>query len=479
MAKNKPEAVENDGKSRFVRMERETLNRAAELLFKIGNEFFQGKNAPAARECYINSVDLNPFCEPSVFNLGILYNACGNVEAARRMATQSIRMNPGRTDSLIMLADIARKSGDFKEAKELVERASKLDPENYFVLSARAMLAHDEANWEEALRLNEEVLKLKPGDLGGLLNRALLNMLFGRWSEFWNLYEIALSYGRNEKMKGLRIQDSWHGQEFSGKTLIVVSDQGNGDTLQFSRYLKDAKALGKFGKLIYLVQPDLKDLMSRVEGVDEVVGFGERLKVDYDAFSSLLGIMRVLQVSPDNCHRPPHVTTTQASDDLWRSRLQTLHDGKSKKVGVVWCGDYQHGNDAARSLSMDDVVPLTKVSGVQVFSFQVLPEAKQRVLNTQNMLDLGSDFRSFSDTASALKQMDLLISCDTSVVHLAGCMGVRTWVLVPTTTEWRWLLHGDEAKWYSNVKIVRQQKRRNWGSVIERVSQELEEWAKT
>jgi hypothetical protein len=214
------------------------------------------------------------------------------------------------------------------------------------------------------------------------------------------------------------------------------------------------------------------------------------MKLDFDAFSSLLGVMRVLQVSPANCWRPPHVITDPKLDELWKYRVDKLWDGESKKVGVVWAGDPKHGNDHSRSLSLAQYMKILNgtptvpaVLGVQLFSFQVGKAAAQLASSpteeTSGIADLGQDFRNFDDTASALRQMDLLISCDTSVPHLAGCMGIPAWIVIPNPPEWRWLTDVGTTNWYKDVRIYRQRSPKDWDAVMEAVVSDLHEFARS
>lgn len=470
----------DEDRSRFVRIERKTVEEISYFLFALGNQFVNVKNAEGAFDCFKYSIDLNPKHQPSVYNLGALYNVMGNMEGAYRMFKEAARMRPEDLVARTALGEVARKLNRLDESREILEAVYREDPDNYMIMSALAILHYDCGRLAEAMEWNERALEKKPGDLHMVLNRALINMTFGRWAKWWNQYEYCLSYQKNDRMRGMRMSDAWAGQEMEGKTLLVVSDQGAGDAIQFSRYLAEAKARGRFGKVLYLLQPDLKDLLSRVNGVDVALGFGEQMKVDFDAFSSLLGIMRVLEIDPQNCRRDPHIVTDPRLDELWKYRINKIWDGKSKKVGIVWAGDPRHGNDHSRSLSLSHYVRILTgtasvpaVSGVQLFSFQVGPALKQlsssATEEVASIVDLGSDFRNFDDTASALKQMDLLISCDTSVPHLAGCLGVPTWILVPNPPEWRWLTDVCTTQWYESVAIFRQKEPKNWDSVIDAV----------
>jgi tetratricopeptide (TPR) repeat protein len=480
-----------DEKSKFVRMERSTTDEVSNFLFALGNKFVDVGNAEAAFDCFKYSVDLNDKNQPSVYNLGCLYSLSGNFEGAYKMFKEASRMSPTDLLSKISLAEVTRKLGKMGEAEELMRLLLKLDPDNLAILSGMAILCYDLGRLAEAAEWNDRAIEKSPADTRVLLNQALINMTFGTWAPWWAQYEFCLSYQKNERMHGLSMSDAWHGQEIEGKTLLVVSDQGSGDAIQFSRYLKEAKALGKFEKLIYLVQPDLLDLLARVDGVDEVVGFAQKMHLDYDAFSSLLGVMRVLQVDPANCYRPPHIVTNPKLDAVWESRIGEVWDGCSKKVGIVWGGDAKHGNDRNRSIPLSLFVKLmrgtatqTPATGVQYFSLQVGEPARQlfalaeEVEIGKEVVDLGIDFRSFDDTASALRQMDLVISCDTSVPHLAGCLGIPTWILVANPGEWRWGTDGGSTPWYQSVRLFRQKEPKNWDSTMEAVLHNLKEWVR-
>jgi hypothetical protein len=469
-----------DDKSRFVRLERAVAEEISNFLFALGNQFVSVKNAEGAFDCFRYSLDLNPKHQPSCYNLGALYNIMNNMDGAYRMFKEAVRMSPNDLTAQVALGEVARKLSKLDESSEILKAAYKRDPDSYITMSALAILHYDMGHLAEALEWNERALEKHPNDVHMMLNRALVNMTFGFWEKYWAEYEFCLSYQKNERMRGMRMSDAWAGQEMVGKTLLVVSDQGSGDAIQFSRYLVEAKYLGKFAKLIYLVQPDLKEVLARVSGVDEVVGFGEKMHVDFDAFSSLLGIMRVLQISPSNCHRPPHVATDPKLDELWKCRVDALWDGKSKKVGIVWAGDPRHGNDHARSLPLAQFLKISFVQGVQPFSFQVGKAAEQlgSAPPEAGVVDLGQDFRSFDDTASALKQMNLLISCDTAVAHLAGCMGIPTWIVLPNPREWRWLVDVSTTNWYETVRLFSQGTPKDWDSVMVAVVSELHEFVR-
>jgi Flp pilus assembly protein TadD len=475
-----------EDKAKYVRMERGVLEDVSNFLFAVGNQFVQVKNAEGAFECFKRSVDLNPKNHPSVYNLGALYSSMGQFDSAYRMFREVSRMDASNIRSRIALAEVARKLWKLDEAKQLLNDAIKEDPQNYPAMSSMAILCYDQGRLAEANEWNERGLALSPSDTHMLLNQALIRMTYGDWAGGWPQYEYCLSYNRNEKMRGLGMSDSWSGQTCEGKTLLVVSDQGAGDAIQFSRYLAEAKELGKFGKLVFLVPQDLTSLMSRVSGVDEAVGFNERMKVDYDHHSSLLGIMRVLKISPENCRREPHILASNDPgrlSEVWKYRVNSRWDGKSRKVAMVWAGDPKHGNDAARSLPLAQFLKLLQVDGVQLYSLQVAEPSKQLKALPEDLcdriVDLGEDLRNYDDTAAVLTHMDLLVSCDTSAAHLAGGLGLPVCLLVGNPPEWRWGLDKITTEWYDSVNIFRQKEPRNWDQPMSAVLFQLKYWSRS
>jgi Tfp pilus assembly protein PilF len=468
--------------SKYVTLEKTKVEEISSFLFELGNQFLKVENAEGAFDSFRYSVELNDKNYAAVYNLGCVYTLKGNHEGAYRMFREAARMNEKRSFmAKICQSEAARRLGNLDEAMRLLRECEREDPESVHVLTDLSLILYDQGNLAQALELTNRALEKTPNDPHLLLNKTLVNMTYGHWRENWSLYEFCLSYRKsNARMKNLRMADAWSGQEVERGSLLVISDQGMGDCVQFARYLKEAKALGKFARLAYLVQPDLVELMRGVDGVDEVFGFGDKTKYDYDTFSSLLGVMRVLQVGPEDCWRPPHIATDARLDLVWKARLGAMWDGKSKRVGIVWGGDPKHGNDQNRSLPLSQFLKFTGVPGIQWYSFQVgLPVKQLHALGQGcGIVDLGGEFRTFSDTASALGEMDLLISCDTSTPHLAAGMGKPVWWLIPRPGEWRWLNDVTDNLWYYNSRLFRQPVPKDWDSAVASVRSALVEWVR-
>jgi tetratricopeptide (TPR) repeat protein len=376
---------------KYVKVRRETAFEISRFLFELGNQFIKVNNASGSFDCFKYALDLDPKFYEAVHNLGTLYNLTGNREGAVRMFREALRMNPGNITAMTALAEVSRKIGSFKESEELLEQAIKAEPDNYLVICAKAILEYDLGNLTKAMELNELALAKKPDDVPMLLNQALINMTFGRWAEYWPQYERVLSYMKNKRMAELTYEKAWDGRHVGSGILLVVSDQGFGDCLQFAPFVNEAKRKGGFDEVIYLIQPELVELMRESGVADKVIGFGEVDELPYTHYSSLLGVMRVLQVTPDTCYRDPYV---RVNDHLTMEFREKIADYRKFKVGLVWQGDRTHGNDGARSIPLSTFAFLLDVPGVDYYSFQVNKEEQDKLaVVAPNVPDWGAEFK--------------------------------------------------------------------------------------
>jgi len=260
----------------------------------------------------------------------------------------------------------------------------------------------------------------------------------------------------------------WDGSTFVDKSLFVHCEQGFGDTLQFVRYLPLVKARG--GTVLFEVWPSLMNLLHGFEGVDELAELSiNRSMVKFDCYISLMDLPKIFGTTLDTipCDVPYiHADLTKA--DYWRGRL----DGADFKVGIVWAGKPEHGNDHNRSCELKHFASLGEIEGVKLYSLQK-GDAAAHLDNSSGIIGLADQFEDFTDTAAVIENLDLVISVDTAVVHLAGAMGKPVWTLLPFAPDWRWMLERDDSPWYPTMKLFRQEKWGDWSGLFARVAQQL------
>ena len=254
----------------------------------------------------------------------------------------------------------------------------------------------------------------------------------------------------------------WRGEDIAGKTVLLFHEQGLGDTVQFVRYVRPVAALG--ARVVLAVQPPLAALL---RGLPEarVVTAGERLPA-VDLQAPLLGVPRLLGTTLATI--PAEVPYLRAAADRPRPWLERLA-GPGLKVGVAWAGNPRHLKDSARSIPWEVFRALVVLPGIRVFSLQLGSNAPLG----RGMVDLAPLLGDFADTAAALERLDLCISADTAVAHLAGALGRPLWALLPFMPDWRWLLGRADSPWYPTARLFRQAGPGDWAGVIDQVTTAL------
>jgi hypothetical protein len=257
-----------------------------------------------------------------------------------------------------------------------------------------------------------------------------------------------------------------------GKTILVFADEGLGDAIQFARYIPMLAARG--ARVILFVDPPLVSLLSGLSGVFRLLKSSEPLP-DFDLHCPLgslpLAFRTRLESIPSEDYLPqPAEALTQA----WESRLHRLGPRGKLRVGLAWSGNPSHWDDANRSLPLQKLSPLLDLD-VAFISLQKDPRPHDKAqLEKTDIVDLTAEITDFADTAALMSCLDLVITVDTSVAHLASALGRPTWILLPQRPDWRWLLGRDDSPWYSSVRLFRQDERRDYAPVIERVREALQ-----
>jgi hypothetical protein len=254
-------------------------------------------------------------------------------------------------------------------------------------------------------------------------------------------------------------QPAWDGSPFPGRTLLVWAEQGLGDTLQFARYLARVKALG--GRVLFQTYAGLLGLLQNVAGPDQVLSEHDELP-PFDLHAPLLDLPARFHSGLDDL--PPPAPLAPPPGHVPPPALLAALAVPGRKAGLVWAGSAHHRDDARRSLDPALLAPLADLPGLTWMSLQVGAATRPPL---PGLVDLGVHFRDFSDTAAALQRLDLVVTVDTAVAHLAGSMGVPTHLLLPFFPDWRWLMEGGTTPWYPSVRLHRQPATGAWPAVLD------------
>jgi hypothetical protein len=267
----------------------------------------------------------------------------------------------------------------------------------------------------------------------------------------------------------------WDGRRLHG-TLLVHSEQGAGDAIQFVRYLPIAAEL--CDRLIFFCPENLSSLFGGMPGVAELRGPGSVQVSEFHAYIPLLSLPLVLGTTLETIPcRIPYLTPAPRAIDLGSPPVIAK---PRLRVGISWAGSPTHQNDRHRSCHLSDLSPLFALPDIAFYSLQVGPQAaelREPGAWSGRLIDLGDHLRDYADTAAVLAQLDLLIAVDTSVLHLAGALGRPAWGMISARSDWRWMLNRDDSPWYPTLKLFRQSRLDDWAEVFGRAADELAGWS--
>jgi len=348
-------------------------------------------------------------------------------------------------------------------------RALSINPDYTEALynKGNALLALGQLEW--AIACFDKSVASDPDNADAHLNRALFLLLAGDFERGWPEYEWRWKQSSTIALHHFS-QPLWTGkQKLAGKTILLYAEQGLGDTIQFVRYIRKVKALG--ARIILEVQAPLKSLMSSVEGVDVLIAQGEKTP----AFDYHCMLMSLPFAFNSNLHNIPAATSylTATSDKIthWADKLREI---PTPRIGISWSGNPDHKNDHNRSISLQwlaDRLP----PGFSYISLQKeLRAYDQTALESDSkILSFSDQLQDFSDLAGLIANLDMVISVDTSVAHLAGALGKPVCILLPYAPDWRWLQTGESCPWYPTARLFRQPALSDWESVIEELNHYL------
>ncbi|MBR7800099.1 tetratricopeptide repeat protein [Undibacterium sp. FT137W] len=385
-----------------------------------------------------------------------------------------LQQDPSCAQAYTLRAQAFRDQGEFKLALADYQRALELhnsSAENWVNV---ANILVDLREFEQAMMHYDRALSIAPNLTTARFNKANALLLNGDLQAAWPLYEARW---QREDMRSLRFdQPAWSGQQsLQGKTILLYAEQGLGDTIQFSRYVQVLANRG--AKVVLLAQAPLKRFLHRLSGIDRVISTGDVIP-EFDYHCALLSLPLALNTSLQTIPANPHYLTVEPTvRTRWQSLLATQLGTKVRhRIGLVWSGNPQHSNDRQRSLPLASLVPHLS-EDVDYFCLQkeVRPEDLVTLENTPRLHWFPEQMHDFEETAALCEQMDLIITVDTSVAHLAAALGKPTWILLASTPDWRWMLERDDSPWYPSVRLFRQTRVADWEDVLEQVNAALKQ----
>lgn len=456
---------------------------------------------------YRNAIAAKPDFAEAIGNLARCHDAMGNRKDSIDTWQRFIRLDPRNIDAYHALATALHTVGQEQQAVACWEKLLSLDPtfyrahndigvvlgqryffekaEKHFFESIRiapeyavayynlGVIYERQARYADAIHRYEQSIAIDPTAPDPQLNLSLLTLLMGDLPGGLKRYEWRWKLPRVVPLIKPFTQPEWRGEDVAGKTVLIHAEQGMGDTIQFARYCKTVKARG--ARVLFMVQPPLMSLLKQVDGVDEVVSENDLASTPpFDVHIPTLSLPLVLGTTIDTV--PADVPYLRADPERVARARQNMAADTNFRIGITWAGRPEHHNDHNRSTELQQFATLAAVPGVTFYSLQkgsaALSNHKQLPANMK-MVDCDKALSDFSDSAALLENLDLVISVDTSVVHLAGAMGKEVWTLLPLVPDWRWLVDRPDTPWYPTMRLFRQTRLKNWQDVFDQVAAEL------
>ena len=354
----------------------------------------------------------------------------------------------------------------WNEEASLVYRKLLLkNPKNVSVLTRLALSLSYDGNYEEGLLFLDQAVEIEPHNLGVRTERGVLYLLLGRYEEGWEEYGSYRKIPSFPKPLGVR-SPLWQGEDLQGKTILIPSEQGAGDAIQFIRYASFLQQKG--ARVLFSCHHSLLRLFSHTKGVDVLVD-SRWWPPAHDVHFFLVNSPKWIGLDP--AYPPCNVPYVKAPEQLLQKWKERLSPYQGIRVGIAWTGNTARVRNKFRSI---DPALLKVFSDIEGYTFISLQKPKEDLSSSfPSLLDWTDELSDFADTAALISELDLIITIDTSIAHLAGAMAKPVWTLLSHSPDWRWLLNRQDSPWYPTMRLFRQKKEGDWSPVIEDVCKEL------
>jgi tetratricopeptide (TPR) repeat protein len=468
--------------------------------YGLGNVLVGQGKRPEAIPCYREAIRLKPDFAGAYNNLGLALAEERRLAEAVVVLRQTVRLRPQAAEAHNNLGMVLAELGRFAEAEGCYHEALRLSPGYADAHNNLGSTYKEQGRTQETIASYDLALLFQPNGSGARWNRALAWLSAGDFEHGWPEYEWR--WNRPKTPPRRLPQPRWDGGSLAGKTLLIYVEQGLGDTFQFIRYAPLVKAQGATGKngdrtpkitgpvpvfseqgatVLVECPAFLHPLLSRCKGIDRLLAEGSPLP-DFDCHTPLLSLPHLLGTTWATLPAEvPYLFADPERVGRWAEQLRPV---EGFKVGIAWQGNPHHQWDHFRSFPADYFAALAAVPGVRLISLQKGQAAEQlrRLVKRFPITELDSEkdapTAAFMDTAAVMQNLDLVVTADTSLAHLAGGLGVPVWVPLSTVSDWRWLLKREDSPWYPTMRLFLQKTLGDWDGVFRRMATALRKMAK-
>ncbi len=405
---------------------------------------------------------------------GIIAYRRGRIDQAIERMERSMAIAPEIAVYPRNMCEIYRAAGRLDDARRIGERAVALAPDDSRAHFNLALIYYEQLDLAAALAEADRAIVLDPGFAEAHFQRAEILLLRGEFASGWESYEWRFKLKQAEGMLPNTDKPQWDGAPLPQGRLLVIADQGFGDGIQFVRYLP--WVIERAPAPILACSADLAPILKQMPGLGRIATRWEATGA-YDAFIPLSGLPRLagtrLQTIPPGI---PYLHAEPAKVAYWKQRLDMLAPPERKRVGLVWAGRPSHKNDRKRTVQLAQFAPLFSRADIAADIAIVTVQKGDQIAQVGDyygaapLVNLGPSITDFTDTLAILESLDLLVTIDTSVAHLAGAAGRPAFVILPYAPDWRWLLGREDTPWYCSLRLFRQERPYDWSGVVERLA---------
>jgi len=424
-----------------------------------------------ALNSYKNALKISPNYLDALNGIGRIYHIKKEYYQAIEYYDKAIKSQYNYAGSFYNKAMVLDDLKEYLLAVDSYYQALKYKPDFFEAYNNLGNTLHKLKRYDEALSAYDHAIQLKPDDPTLHWNKSLVKLILGNYEEGWKLYEWRRQTKKNKNNYKVYDQPLWLGQEsIRNKTILVESEQGFGDVIQFCRYIPLLENLG--AKVIVEAPKELISILRSLNGNFLIVEKGQSLN-HFDFHIPIMSLPHAFKTNINNIPASiPYLFSSKTKREYWNKKI-----GKKKPlIGLVWSGSITHKNDKNRSLLLNDLEPILQMP----FEFHSLQKEirendQQTLFEFKQIHQHQNELKDFSDTAALIEEMDLVISVDTSVAHLAGALGKDVWILLPYHPDFRWMLDRKDSPWYPTCSLFRKSEINDWEKTIEEITSNLQD----
>jgi tetratricopeptide (TPR) repeat protein len=437
--------------------------------YNMGNILLGLREFDKAISCFESVIQRNPDFAEAYNNIGLALHEKGRLDEAIRNYEKAVQVNPKFAAAYSNLGAAVKDKGQNDEAVKYLFKALEIAPLDSDSHNNLGNVFKEKGNIDKAVTYYQKAIRLNANHAEAHFNMGCMLLLSGNFEQGWQEYEWRLKMKHQAPRHFSQLL--WDGSDMKGRTMLLYAEQGFGDTIQFIRYVPLVSQRG--ATVIVECQKELASLIKNVTGIQEIAVYGDKIP-ECDIYCPLLSLPRLFGTKIETI--PAQIPYISLDTPLIRKWAGKTHSEDSRlRVGIVWSGRPTYKGDLYRSMRLEQFLPLSKIDCVTLFSLQKGAAARdtERLQNNLHILDFTEKINDFSDTAAFIENLDLIISVDTAVAHLAGALGKPVWTLLPFVPDWRWMLHREDSPWYPTMRLFRQPSAGDWGSVMDVVAKEL------